>query len=115
MRVPRQEWDAFWDDVFGNDSGWCIDDDGYEDDDKSPTVELLSGLEATLLLMGDEPWRAGLGFEGIVKPDAEHASILPALKKWRIRQSSVFLTIQVPKDKEAELRMLVAGVGGKVC
>jgi hypothetical protein len=115
VKISRQEWDAFWDDVFGNDTGWCIDDEDYQDNSKSPLVELVSGLEASLMQMNDEPWRAGPGFEGVIKSDVDYAKILPALKKWRERQSSAFLTIQVPKSKEAELRMLVAEVGGKVC
>lgn len=106
IKTNRKEWDAFL-------ASWPTE--RYYDDavvtinsvaEEQVAPEKFSSIDALIEVSGGV----------ILDPNDRDVSLglEREFKKWRTKQSSVFVLCQVPADKTEELKKLLKTIGGKV-
>lgn len=107
-KTTGAEWNRFYTDT----TAWP---DGWFHEDEEVTVNGVFDEDADLANVPDDAVitvRGGIIYEGDYTNEGN--SVEGHFKKWRKAQTTVFLVVEVHKDKANELKAAITAAGGKV-
>lgn len=111
IKMTGAEWKKFYDDqtvwkggAYHDDS--CILVNGVNvDDDENIEIDKVDDNAVVEI-------ECGLFYESEKVRDP--VDLLPVIRAWRKRQEFDIVSVQIPKDKKADLERLLADFGGKI-
>lgn len=108
MKLPKSEFDQFWDEVCGDE--WYIEDTDF--DDQSDVIDLPE--EMRIVFNGFCSFSTN---DVIREEDVEDDDLLivPAIKRWRILKLNTTIVAKwtVPNEQAPGLRKAIEALGGK--
>lgn len=109
VKMSGAEWKRFFNDESVWSKGAFMDDteilvDGKDDPDGDVDLSKIDdNVEVTV--------RGGAYFESY---NADYRDLVKVIREWQIRQTFVWISVEIPKGKEEELAAFVKSIGGKI-